>query len=92
MSWSSTVEMVRCAGICVADHMSTGHVIPRIKLGDPETCERWQQQLIKATKPPDAVNKLFAFKHCAYCKDMDCHNPHGNCHKGVICEGQEFEA
>ena len=33
--------------------------------------------MIKATKPPDAVDKLFAFKHCAYCKDMDLHNHHG---------------
>ena len=57
------------------------HVISlhcRVKLGDQVTCEEWQQQLLKATKPLDTITKLFAFKHCAYCKDRGLHHHHGN--------------
>lgn len=42
------------------------------------TCEKWQHHLLKAIKPPDAINKLFAFKHSAYCKDYGNHCNNGN--------------
>lgn len=63
--------------LCVSDHMRIAWSC-RTKLDDQEECEKWQQQLIQATKPPDMISNLFAFKHCAYCKDKGIHYQHGN--------------